>query len=275
MKKIFSVFLCLFFVFLLSSCGEERSVTGIRAFGTADLTETKFYCGSITDNLSLKVKHRGKFDASDIKAVIDDKSVIRVDFKIEKKNFFATYINFEVTNLKEGKTDFHFETIDETVRSEDFEIEVLKNVKAINFKNKGDLTLFKGEVRHDNYFETDSYNTVDIPTEIIECVSENPQIATVEFDQSYKPFCFKINCFRLGETYIYLRTKDGSVQSEKVKITVRMPNENDVFDRGKKVYITPNGKKYHYDKACAGKNAEESTENEAVIYYEPCKRCAR
>lgn len=275
MKKIFAVFMCVFCVLGLSSCGEEKSVTGIRAFGTADLTETKFYCGSITGNLSLKIKHRGNPEASDIKVVIGDESVIKVDFKVEKKNFFSTYINFEVTNLKEGKTDFHFETIDEIVKSQDFEIEVLKNVKGISFKNQADLTLFKGEVRHDNYFEIDSCDTVAIPEKIIECVSEDPQIATVEHDESYKPFCCKINCFRLGETYIYLRTKDGDVRSEKVKITVRMPNEDDVFDRGKVVYITPNGKKYHYDRACAGKNAIDSTENTAVLDYEPCRRCAR
>ncbi len=39
------------------------------------------------------------------------------------------------------------------------------------------------------------------------------------------------------------------------------------------VYITLYGKKYHYSKSCAGKNACEILEDDVIGIYEPCKKC--
>ena len=43
---------------------------------------------------------------------------------------------------------------------------------------------------------------------------------------------------------------------------------------GKTVYVTPNGKKWHKSKACAGKNAIEKDYNDIKNSYDPCKKCA-
>ena len=43
---------------------------------------------------------------------------------------------------------------------------------------------------------------------------------------------------------------------------------------GNIVYITPTGKKYHYSKDCAGKNAIETDLASAKKSYDPCKKCA-
>ena len=39
------------------------------------------------------------------------------------------------------------------------------------------------------------------------------------------------------------------------------------------VYITPTGECYHYSRACAGKNAIETSMENATAYYRPCKKC--
>ena len=43
---------------------------------------------------------------------------------------------------------------------------------------------------------------------------------------------------------------------------------------GTTVYITPTGSKYHYSKACAGKNAMERDLDDVSGSYGPCKKCA-
>lgn len=44
--------------------------------------------------------------------------------------------------------------------------------------------------------------------------------------------------------------------------------------KGNTVYVTPSGKKYHYIKSCAGKNAKKTTLKEAKKNHTPCKKCA-
>lgn len=276
MKKRFAVFLLLLAVLMLPSCSsKEKSITGIKEIKIEDMTEKTFGWGSVTDELRAKVKHKGEFDKNDIVVVIDDEDILNINFQIGKKHFFSTYIDFEVEGLKEGTTSFFFKTSDDVVKSETIKITVEKNVESIEFEKNEDLLLYKGEVRHDNYFKINASQEITIPKNVVECVSEDKNIVTVDYDESYSPFCFKINCFRVGETYIYLQTKDKTIQSQKIKVTVREPTADDVFDKSRAVYVTPHGTKYHYDKACAGKNGIETTENEAIINYEPCKRCAR
>ncbi len=50
------------------------------------------------------------------------------------------------------------------------------------------------------------------------------------------------------------------------------PSQNE--DTSRLVYVTPTGKRYHYSKSCAGKNATESTKNKAEkIGLTGCKNC--
>lgn len=45
--------------------------------------------------------------------------------------------------------------------------------------------------------------------------------------------------------------------------------------KGRTVYITPYGEKYHYSASCAGKNAMARTLDEVKGTYDPCKKCAQ
>lgn len=64
--------------------------------------------------------------------------------------------------------------------------------------------------------------------------------------------------------------KDETSISEEV-IEERALEEPDIISE---VYVTPSGKKYHYSKACAGKNAYPINRSEAENNYGPCKKCA-
>ena len=79
--------------------------------------------------------------------------------------------------------------------------------------------------------------------------------------------------------YVRVRTykfKDGnkvfSSWSNKRYVTTKGSSTNK--KKGTVVYITPTGKKYHYSKSCAGKNAIATTLSKAKQSYGPCKKCA-
>ncbi len=56
--------------------------------------------------------------------------------------------------------------------------------------------------------------------------------------------------------------------------TVQKSNENN--SHGRAIYRTPNGKRYHYDPDCGGKNSYKVTLSEALSFgLTPCKKCAQ
>ena len=142
------------------------------------------------------------------------------------------------------------------------------------------------------------------------------------------PGQIKITKVGAGETYIYVKAKNSSVQTEKLRVivttsettappttvppttvppttvppTTAVPTtsapvtttekqnnygENNYYRNsydddndgdyagGGTVYVTPNGKKYHYSSACAGKNAMARDYNSVKDSYGPCKKCAQ
>ena len=58
------------------------------------------------------------------------------------------------------------------------------------------------------------------------------------------------------------------------KRTEKSTTAAEAVQSSQNVYITPYGKKYHYDKSCAGKNATSVSKSEAQKKYTACKKCA-
>lgn len=281
MKKKISLFIIsLVLILSLSACG-EKSITGITNFDVKDISDETFYCGVTVDDLSVSVNYTDDFEAADVNVVIDDPSIISIDFRTSVNWFFDTYIDYEITGLKEGTTSFYFETSDSVIKSDVIEVTVSQNVKSINFNDTSDLTIYDWDVYEDKYFEIDSYEEIDDEQTVIEYVSENPEIATIEYEDSYSSYCCRIKYVSPGETYVYLKTKDGKVQSDKIKVIVMEPtpeeeiDETEDVDNSRTVYVTPYGSKYHYSQSCAGGNASATTENSAIGIYDPCKKCAQ
>lgn len=66
------------------------------------------------------------------------------------------------------------------------------------------------------------------------------------------------------------KENNTSKKNTTTRKTTTKPNKT-----GKTVYITPTGKKYHYSKECAGKNAMKRDLSEVSNAYDPCKKCAQ
>ena len=87
---------------------------------------------------------------------------------------------------------------------------------------------------------------------------------------STKKTSYTVTDLDYGKTYnfrvkAYKTAGDKNVYSghKTVKVTTLYPA----------VYVTPSGKRYHYDKECAGKNATKTTLANAKKTKTPCKTC--
>ena len=78
----------------------------------------------------------------------------------------------------------------------------------------------------------------------------------------------------LGETTLYLQTKDESVKSDEIHVNVSEKAVEE--DNNRTVYLNYEGSKYHFSSSCAGKSSYESTLNQALkLGKEPCSKCAQ
>lgn len=124
-------------------------------------------------------------------------------------------------------------------------------------------------------------------------VSEDPSIATIEYDQTALGTYIYYNVYGVsaGTTYIYCQSKDGSVVSPKVPVTVtgekptptptKAPTPTPDPDAPppetteRQVWITDGGSKYHRTSTCSGmEDAYKVPISEAEDRgYEPCGKC--
>lgn len=270
------IILCL----LLSLCACEGKLSNaIVGLSVEDISDQIFEINKKSEDFKLNVINRNDYEASDVNVVIADASIIKIDF--EKQD--SDYISYNITGLKEGTTSFYFETADHLVKSDEIEITVRSNIESITFNDKSDIVLEKGSDNELRKFNASAEG--DISDDIFEFVSENPEVATIEFEKTNQCIIKGVNS---GETYVYIKTKDGLVQSEKLKVIVESQtdktyqatdsddtSDNNPIDNSRIVYITPTGKKYHYRKTCAGKNAIEKTLDSVKDSYGPCKKCVQ
>ncbi len=282
MKKLVktsgAIILLLCMILSLCAC-EEDSSTGIYELTVASLTDKEFYNGTTYDGLKLEVESTLEYETSDINVVIADDSIIDITFE-KKETLFSNYISYNIICKSVGSTTFYFETSDRVVKSEEIEIVVSSNIKSISFIDDSELTFYDWQYDEDLSFEIESNESVSELQNILEFISENPEVATIEYDEdAWLSDRCKIKKVGVGETYVYIRTKDGTVQSEKIKVIVEAEGKEEEtvvdtpVDNSRTVYITPTGKKYHYSRSCAGNNAIETTEDSAKYSYDPCKKC--
>lgn len=78
----------------------------------------------------------------------------------------------------------------------------------------------------------------------------------------------------LGETTLYLQTKDESVKSDEIHVTVSEKTVEE--DNSRPVYLNYEGSKYHFSSSCVGKSSYESTLDQALkLGKEPCSKCVQ
>ena len=107
--------------------------------------------------------------------------------------------------------------------------EEIGNVKSLSFNNSDEITIKVGETLNDKYryylrFSANRRKTVS--PDDIEFVSENPEIATIRLTEaSSSRLYYEITGISAGETFVYARSIDGSVSTEKIKVIVPKPIE--------------------------------------------------
>ncbi len=128
--------------------------------------------------------------------------------------------------------------------------------------------------------------SVDV-TDIIS-VSSAPEVAYLQLDRNSvaedRLIHAKLIAVSDGVTEVFVRSSDGSLNSEKYSVCVWSEESGKVSEeatassesrRNGFVYVTMNGSKYHLSQKCAGENAKEISLTEAVNKgYSPCKNCA-
>ncbi len=282
-KKAVCFILSLCMLLCLTACGEGSS-TGIYGLTIASLDGKEFFSGATYEDLKVEVDNTLEYETSDVNVVIADNSIIDITFE-KKETLFSNYISYNIVCKSTGTTTFYFETSDQVVKSEEVEITVSSNIKSLKFNDTSEITFYDWQYDETRSFEIDSNESVSEPQNVLEFISENPEVATIEYDEDawISDRCI-IKKVGVGETYVYIQTKDKTIKSEKIKIIIEeeepeeeidSPVDDTPVDNSRTVYVTPYGKKYHYSKSCAGSNASETTEDSARGIYDPCKKCAQ
>ena len=112
----------------------------------------------------------------------------------------------------------------------------------------------------------------------LEIVNSNDEIAFCTFKSVHAVSGKKLAIINIkgktaGETTLYLKEKNGTIQSCTIHITVIEKVEE--IDNSRTVYVNYSGDKYHFSKSCAGNSATETTLNQAKkTGKEPCSKCA-
>lgn len=273
-------------VFILPLCSCKNEIKGLFV---EDLSARQFYNGIQYDDLRLYFEGASDYSQGDIVAVNSDNTVAEVTVGKRQIAFSSEYILFSINALKVGKTELYFETADGKYKTDSVEIEVLQNLRTISFADASEIVFDEEDTHKNPKFTFNAGEMASGVEKMLEFVSENSTIAKIEYD---KQSVFSHRCIitpvSRGETYVYIRSMDGAVVSEKLKVTVNkeigvtitIPESSEQSAVGtspitSEVYITPSGKKYHKSKSCAGKNAIPVSLEEARQTHQPCKSCAK
>lgn len=164
-----------------------------------------------------------------------------------------------------------------------------------------DITLEAGETAVNKFITVIYENGFSVKDIIFESSDKSVAEVKYTFTDRNRYVCFKITAISAGETDIYFTADGGNVVSDKIKVTVSekeyyqaetqseketaqtenassyAPAESsETADfQGDTVYVAPTGKRYHYNKECAGKNGSAVSKEDALSSGRtPCKKCA-
>lgn len=256
------------------------------------------------------------FSTYDIKLYIDDsyEKILKngdtdtFDAVLNKGTHTIKFVNAEDEAVS-GQVDIVIsknETLEFKLASysDKIDIEIISGtidvkINSINITDLQPLTLYTDSSAKKISFKVETSEACSNPEELIEFVSENPEIASVQFDSSSSDYLyFIVTPITYGETNVYIQSKDKTVKSQIINVIVKekettteattkeaetkesatkaYDNDNDYEETKKNsrtVYVTPYGKKYHYSKSCAGKNAMERDLDDVKGAYGPCQKC--
>ena len=106
--------------------------------------------------------------------------------------------------------------------------ETESNIKELSFHRSSDQTVKIGDSTSESYVKVKVKNKDSFSPNDVLFISEDPGIATIEYtkDASTTNLYYRITGVSAGETYVYACSKDGSVTSKKIKVTVEGSGSN-------------------------------------------------
>ena len=261
---IISIFLFLCILSIIISIFEEK----VESFEKPKQTNYSLY---EKDTLNFKISASPVGLSEDaFKIENTDEGIISIEkMSFKDKNNYTT-INFLVKAKTIGKSTIKISSSnDKKIKCDDinFIIKEKPVVKSIEI----DTGWFDKEVgktrKYTAYIETANLKRNQIKVKIgnKKIISMKEVSFKTKGDQTV--FIFKLKAKKKGKTSLIVSSLNGKV-SDKIQIEVKEK------DTSRTVYVTPYGQKYHFSKSCAGKNASETTLNDAKTYKDPCKKCA-
>ena len=253
----------------------------------------------ISENKTIEILYEPlEANAENIIFYSQNKRIVNFDKDTEKST--ETQIFGKITPVSEGKTTIYCMSNKRDVKSNVINItitdkarierekqeeerkqqEFLNSIKFIIDEDDTITEIVKGKTSR----ITIEVEPSSIDEEKIELYSENPEIAEVtSFDTSLasakKFIMFGINGLSEGTTKIYAKIKDTDAKSSEIIVNVIKEQKQELTtstDNSRTVYITPSGKKYHFDPDCGGKNSFSTTLNQAIKSgKDACKKCAQ
>ena len=116
-------------------------------------------------------------------------------------------------------------------KAKDTVTETKDNIKAITVSDKEDVNLEVGQSDSSRYVKVDVRKKNSFTPEDIQFVSSNLEVATVSFaNNSSTKLYYEITAINPGETVVFAKSKDGSVVSDSIKVTVIAPVEAQIIE---------------------------------------------
>ena len=209
-----------------------------------------------------------------IKLKAGKKGIVKISEKSFKNVGGETVFKFTLKAKSPGSTSVKVSSSNGKISDK-----IRIKTKAVVKKIKINKHTFKGKVGKKISY-TAHLKTAKLKRKQIKVIIGNKKVVKV-IEKSFKTkgnetiFKFTIKGKAKGKTYVKIASKNGKI-SDKIKVTVTKKSKpKKPIVRGTTVYITPTGKKYHYSRSCAGKNAIKTTLSQAKKYHDPCKKCAK
>lgn len=179
------------------------------------------------------------------------------------------------------QAEIHQQKSDDTIKINDFKFIVDKpdiaTVTGMNVKTENGKTILEILIKGLKIGETEFYvetsdgsaKSSSIKISVVDNIKETTtELTTETTTETTTPTT--ITTTKKPSNNKSTKENNTSKKTTTTKKTATKPNKT-----GKTVYITPTGKKYHYSKDCAGKNAMKRDLSEVSNVYDPCKKCAQ
>lgn len=180
------------------------------------------------------------------------------------------------------QAEIHQQKSDDIIKITDFKFIVDKpdiaTVTGMNVKTENGKTILEILIKGLKIGETEFYvETADgsaksssIKIYVVDNIKETTTELTTETTTETTTTPTTITTTKKTSNNKPTKENSTSKKTTTTKKATTKPNKTE-----KTVYITPTGKKYHYSKDCAGKNAMKRDLSEVSNAYDPCKKCAQ